>query len=233
MKLQLSVIILIFLCTTTPISSTSKDHKMSESKNTQNMEKLLNLNPNQSQYEQGLQDQQDTFEKQFKTQTSKYNGVCWLKDNKKWEASLYNKKKYYGGLFDNEKQAAMKVNLLCDKMGIERKNPMIIIEPDEMKQRCKNQTSIYIGVCWHKDAKRWQARLILNKKVYHGGLFDNEEQAAMKVNLLCDKNGIQRKNPTVIIEPDAIQKVPKKNFTIQWSLLAQKCKKMASAADAQ
>ena len=47
---------------------------------------------------------------------------------------MYNKKKYFGGYFDNEEQAAMKVNLLCDKNGIERKNPMIIIKTDVIQQ---------------------------------------------------------------------------------------------------
>ena len=46
----------------------------------------------------------------------------------------HNKKLYYGGYFDNEKQAAMKVNSLCDKFEKERKNPMIIIESDEIQQ---------------------------------------------------------------------------------------------------
>ena len=46
----------------------------------------------------------------------------------------HKKKKYYGGLFDNEEHAAMKVNLLCDKYGIERKNPMIDINPNVIKQ---------------------------------------------------------------------------------------------------
>ena len=46
-----------------------------------------------------------------------------------------------------------------------------------------------------------------NGKVYSGGLFDDEEHAAMKVNLLCDEFGIKRKNPNFIMEPDAIQQV--------------------------
>jgi hypothetical protein len=48
---------------------------------------------------------------------------------------------------------------------------------------------------WHKN------------KVYFGGHFENEEQAAMNVNLLCDKFEIERKNPTINIKLDAIQKV--------------------------
>ena len=42
---------------------------------------------------------------------------------------------------------------------------------------------------------------------YLGGLFDNEEQAAMQVNLLCDKNGIKRKNAMIDLEPDITQQV--------------------------
>jgi hypothetical protein len=45
------------------------------------------------------------------------------------------------------------------------------------------------------------------KKLHYGGLFENEEQAAMNVNLLCDKLEIERKNPTINIKVDAIQKV--------------------------
>ena len=47
---------------------------------------------------------------------------------------MHNKKSYLGGLFDDEKQAAMSVNLLCDKYGKERKNPMIKIELDAIQQ---------------------------------------------------------------------------------------------------
>ena len=45
------------------------------------------------------------------------------------------------------------------------------------------------------------------KTLYYNGAFDNEERAAMSVNLLCDKYGKDRKNPNVTMEPDAIQKV--------------------------
>jgi hypothetical protein len=78
---------------------------------------------------------QKTYSCEVQNQTSKFHGVCWHKDNKKWQAELrYNKKNYYGGLFDNEEQAAMKVNVLCDKCGIERKNPKININPNAIQQ---------------------------------------------------------------------------------------------------
>merc|ERR1712034_13214 len=128
-------------------------------------------------------------------QTSKYTGVSWHRNNKK----------YFGGLFDKEEQAAMGVNLLCDKIGKEREN-QIDMKEDAMQQ-VSNKTSQYIGVSWHKKKKKWESRIRHNKKLYNGGYFDNEEQAAMKVNLLCDKYEIDRKNPNVIIKPNAIQQV--------------------------
>ena len=70
-----------------------------------------------------------------------------------------------------------------------------------------NQTSKYCGVSWHKDAKRWQTLLVHNKERYYGGHFDNEEHAAMQVNLLCDKYETERKNPMINVDLEAIQKV--------------------------
>jgi len=150
----------------------------------------------------------------WKNQTSIYNGVCWHKDAKKWQARLmHNKKSYLGGLFDDEEQAAMSVNLLCDKYGKERKNPMIIIEPDKMQQ-VVNPTSKYTGVCWHKGNKKWQTQLKHNQKFYYGGYFDNEEHAAMNVNLLCDKYEMARKNPMINIKEDVIQQLLKNHTSI-------------------
>jgi len=92
MKLQLLLITNMFLNTIILISSTSKNHEVDGNKNTQNMEELLNLNPNQSQYEQDLQDQKDTFEK-VPNKTSKYNGVCWHKDAKKMANTAESQRK--------------------------------------------------------------------------------------------------------------------------------------------
>ena len=47
---------------------------------------------------------------------------------------MHRRKDHFCGYFDNEEHAAMKINLLCDKIEIKRKNPMIIIEPDEIQK---------------------------------------------------------------------------------------------------
>ena len=51
----------------------------------------------------------------------------------------HNKKQYFGGYFNIEQHAAMKVNLLCDEHKIERKNPTINIELDEIQVRISKQ----------------------------------------------------------------------------------------------
>ena len=39
-----------------------------------------------------------------------------------------------------------------------------------------------------------------NQKTIYGGLFDKEEDAAMSINLLCDKYELARKNPTIDVK---------------------------------
>jgi hypothetical protein len=150
-------------------------------KNTENTDaKLTDLNLNQKKYQESFRDQEKIpkllgcyaedknmdirffknkadAKKKFKHQISKYIGVSWRKDVKIWQAHVaHNKQNYFGGHFDNEKHAAMSVNLLCDKFKIKRKNPTIEIEPDVIKRQFKSRTSHYTGVHWNKDKKKWQ-----------------------------------------------------------------------------
>jgi len=102
----------------------------------------------------------------------------------------------------------MSINLLCDKLGIKRKNPTININLDNIQQKSRNKTSIYNGVHWNTHKKKWQAQLIHNTKKYFGGSYDNQENAAMSVNLLCDKLEIERRNPTIDIKLNTIKQPP-------------------------
>ena len=64
--------------------------------------------------------------------SSKFTAVCWNKDAMKWHALLqHNKKKYNGGYHNTQEKAAMAVNLMCDKLGIKRKNSEINITLDK------------------------------------------------------------------------------------------------------
>merc|ERR1712034_214583 len=79
-------------------------------------------------------------------------------------------------------------------------------------QKIQGKTSIYTGVSWNSDHKKWETHLRHNGKRYHGGYFDNEEHAAMRVNLLCDEHGIIRKNLTIYERTDVIEKKIKSNI---------------------
>ena len=43
-------------------------------------------------------------------------------------------------------------------------------------------TSKYIGVSWHKKAKKWEAKIKINKKSIHLGCFDEPKDAAIAYN---------------------------------------------------
>jgi len=163
----------------------------------------------------------NTILQHFKSQTSKYIGVSWNSNIKKWKTQLYhNKKEYHGGYFDNEEHAAMSVNLLCDEYEIQCKNPMIDIDLNTIPQQFKSQTSKYTGVSWNSNIKKWKTQLYHKKKEYHGGYFDNEEHAAMSVNLLCDEYEIKRKNSMIDIDlntiPQVLQSTKVKNKTSKY-----------------
>ena len=51
-------------------------------------------------------------------------------------------------------------------------------------------------------------------KYYFGEYFDIEEHAAMKINLLCDKYEIKRKNPMINIDLDVKRKNPMINIDL-------------------
>jgi hypothetical protein len=62
-----------------------------------------------------------------------------------------------------------------------------------------NKQSQYNGVSWFKAQNKWRAQIKFKGKTYSGGYFENEEEAAMKVNLLCDEHEQDRKNPSIDI----------------------------------
>jgi hypothetical protein len=62
--------------------------------------------------------------------TSVYKDVMWNKRKRRWRAIVCcNLKKYEGGVYLNEVDAAKRVNQLCDELGIKRKNPTVDAEP--------------------------------------------------------------------------------------------------------
>jgi len=157
------------------------------SSQTQQLYKLLYLEKPQNQF------------------SKKDNGVILIKDGNRWKVQLvHNKKVYFYIVISNREQATMIANLLFEKY--KKKEHLPAKEVGTIWKKFKFSTSIYTGVSWNRDCKKWQVKLSHNGKQYNGGYFDNEEHAAMTINLLCDEYGIQRKNLTIDIEPDVIQK---------------------------
>ena len=67
----------------------------------------------------------------------------------------------------------------------------------------KNNTSGYKGVFWNKQSNRWAAKIWLNYKQIHLGLFDSKEDAALAYNIAAKEyfgeyacpNQIERSTP--------------------------------------
>ena len=76
----------------------------------------------------------NVFEK--KEKTSQYKGVYWHKERKTWYVQIHKKgqKPKYGGMFEDELDAAKGVNQLCEKLEIPLKNPEISAIPNQKYQ---------------------------------------------------------------------------------------------------
>ena len=71
-----------------------------------------------------------------KRDSSKYFGVYWHKQNKKWTGYLWhNMQKHHIGCFEIEEDAAKAVNLKCQELNIKPKNPSIgVLDNEKLKK---------------------------------------------------------------------------------------------------
>merc|ERR1711964_900553 len=51
-----------------------------------------------------------------------------------------------------------------------------------------------MGVNWNKRNEKWRAQITKDGKIFHGGSFDDEIDAAKAANKLYEENGISPKN---------------------------------------
>jgi len=132
-------------------------------------------------------------------------------ENGKWHVLIYLKgqKQKYGGIFKDELEAAKRVNQLCEELGIPLQNPTISGVPDEQYQK-REKRSQYKGVTWH--CGKWYVQLqVMGQKQKYGGRFNDELDAAKKVNQLCEKFGIPLQNPGIVEMPT--QQLPHGDYT--------------------
>jgi len=141
---------------------------------------------------------------QKKEKTSQYKGVTWHKQRKKWYVRICIKgeEPKYGGIFKDELDAAKRANQLCEELGIPLQNPAISATPDEHNQK-REKISQYKGVHWSRERKKWYVSITLKggKKKY-GGIFNDELEAAKRVNQLCEELGIPLKNTEIVAMPN-------------------------------
>jgi len=149
-----------------------------------------------------------------KEKTSQFKGVTWHKERRQWCArlSLKGQKQMYCGRFNDELDAAKRVNELCEKFGVPQKNPSITAIQNRQYQT-KEKTSQYKGVSYDKQTGKWYARVCLKgEKQKYGGIFNDELEAAKRVNQLCNKFGIPQQNPTIsAISSEQYKKKEKKS----------------------
>ena len=75
-----------------------------------------------------------------KERISQYKGVTWHKNRNKWYVQLRVKgeKQKYGGMFNDELDAARRANQLCQEFGVPLQNPTISGIPNQRYQVTKN-----------------------------------------------------------------------------------------------
>ena len=111
--------------------------------------------------------------------TSRYNGVSWCKQTKKWRATIAtNNKQVHLGRF-NDIEDAVKARRLAEKHYWIDGN--CYISP----QVNANNTSGYTGIYW--SINKWRARISVNNKPIHLGYFDNIKDAITSRKLGEDK----------------------------------------------
>ena len=121
---------------------------------------------------------------------SKFVGVSWFMRYKKWKAQIkIDDKHKYLGLFDDEKEAARKY----DDQATLYNRPVNFPKHEGQEQAVKGSTPLdlstvpgvtrrskFVGVTWHKKAKKWETNIQIYGKEKYLGLFDDEKEAACK-----------------------------------------------------
>lgn len=58
------------------------------------------------------------------------------------------------------------------------KNLDVVTHRENSNRKHLSSTSVFTGVCWHKDHKKWHTKIGINGKTKHLGYFDNELEAS-------------------------------------------------------
>merc|ERR1712034_32010 len=95
------------------------------------------------------------------------------------EFYIHGKKR--NSYFDNEIDSTKKLNKLCGKIEIIPQNSEICEVPNQQK---RNPTSKYRNVYWRRDNRKWCVQFWKNGEKQFGGSFNDELDAAKRMNQL-------------------------------------------------
>ena len=135
--------------------------------------------------------QQNVFNRDaFRNSVSEYKGVTWHKGDQRWHAQIrHNNQLLFLGAFNEEKIAAAAYNFYAKKYfgGYAVLNN--VPEADFQNERVLKGTcaSKFRGVTYNKRAKRWIARIGVDKNRLWLGSFKNERDAAIAYNKAFSK----------------------------------------------
>ena len=119
---------------------------------------------------------------------SKFVGVSWNKEKKKWKAQInIDGKNKNLGSFDDEKEAACKY----DEQAALFNKPVNFPQHEGQEQAEKKRKdrskgpdvtrrSKFVGVSWNKQNKKWVAKIRIDGKKKNLGYFHDEKEAACK-----------------------------------------------------
>lgn len=166
---------------------------------------------------------------------SQYVGVQGSKHGKPgWVAKLSStqegkKVRKEFGPFDTEEEAARMYDTEASKLGRPVNFPA---EGTYQKQASKAAASAFLGVCWHKPAKRWTAGITVNGRNKHLGYFPNEEEAARAYDYEAGPLGRKANFPETAPPPDQEKMRLNKEMRKSASRDSKRARKEATPADA-
>jgi hypothetical protein len=171
-----------------------------------------------------------------RTTSSRFWGVSWHRQGKKWQAHYTdaNGKTHGLGLFDDEEEAARAVNQAIRDAGLQGQRQMnavdatgalvpkppgphnkhdlsAVVAPDAARAPTE-ATSKFWGVSWNKGQRRWEAQYSdADGKKRHIGLFDTQEAAAHAVNAAIRAAGLEgRRKTNPVVDGQLVPKPPRK-----------------------
>lgn len=67
-----------------------------------------------------------------------------------------------------------------------RENLRIVTKRQNSQNLHIKKSGRFTGVSWHNQGRKWRARIKVNGKTHHLGLYDSDEAAALRYKIACD-----------------------------------------------